>query len=81
MREKRYVFIEQVVVIGFPDGSAGKESTGNAGAAGDMSLIPGSERFLGGENGNPLQYSFLENPMDIEAWQASVTRVTESGHD
>ena len=32
----------------------------------------------GGQQGNPLQYSFLENPMDRGAWQATVHRVTES---
>ena len=35
-------------------------------------LIPGSGRSLGEENGNPLQYSCLRNPMDIGAWQAAV---------
>ena len=40
--------------------------------AGDSGLIPGSGRSLGEENGNPLQYSCLRNPMDIGAWQASV---------
>ena len=37
----------------------------------DMGLIPGSGRSLGAWNGNPLQYSFLENPMDRGAWQAT----------
>ena len=36
------------------------------------SLIPGSGRSPGEENGNPLQYSCLENPMDRGAWQATV---------
>ena len=34
----------------------------------DMDLIPGSGRFPGGRNGNPLHYSYLENPMDRRAW-------------
>ena len=38
--------------------------------AGDMGLIPGLERSPGEENGNPLQYACLENPMDREAWWA-----------
>ena len=42
---------------------------GDARAAG---LIPGSGRSLGEENGNALQYSFLENPMDIGSWWATV---------
>ena len=44
----------------------------------DSSLIPGSGRSPEGEYGNPLQYSCLENPMDREAWQATVHRVTKN---
>ena len=51
--------------LGFPGGSDGKASTRNAG---DPGLIPGSGRSPGERNGNPLQYSCLENPMDGEAW-------------
>ena len=43
-----------------------------------MGLIPGLGTFPGGGNGNPFQYSCLENPMDREAWQATVYRVTKS---
>ena len=46
--------------------------------AGDAGLIPRSGRFTGGGNGNPLQYSCLENPMDRGAWQAAVQGITES---
>ena len=46
--------------------------------AGDVSSIPGLGRSPGGENGNPLQYSCLENSMDREAWWAIVHRVTKS---
>ena len=42
--------------------------------AGDMASIPGSGRSRGGGNGNPLQYSCLENPMNRGAWQATVHR-------
>ena len=59
---------------GFPDGSDGKESACNAG---DLSSIPGSERSPGGENGNPFQYSCLENPMDRGAWWATVHGVAK----
>ena len=45
----------------FPDGSAGKECTCNTGEAADVGSIPGSGRYPGGGNGNPLQYSYLEN--------------------
>ena len=41
-------------------------------------LIPGSGRSLGVGNGNPLQYSYLENPMDRAAWQATVHGVKKS---
>ena len=44
----------------------------------DTGLIPGSGRFPGGRHGNPLQYSCLENPMDREAWWATVLRVAKS---
>ena len=56
-------------ILGFLCGSDGKESACNAG---DPGLIPGSGRFPGEGNGNPLQYSCLENPMDRGAWQAIV---------
>ena len=46
--------------------------------AGEAGSIPGSGRSPGGENGNPLQYSCLENPMDRGAWWATVQRVAES---
>ena len=44
----------------------------------DESLIPGSGRSPGEGNGNPLQYSCLENPMDRGAWWATVHGVTET---
>ena len=49
----------------FPGGSDGKASAYNVG---DPGSIPGSGRSLGKGNGNPLQYSFLENPMDGGIW-------------
>ena len=49
--------------------------------AGDVGLIPGSERSPGEENGNPLQYSCLENPMGRRAWQATVYGVARVRHD
>ena len=64
-------------LLGFKDGSVGKESDGISGAAGGMGSIPGSGRSPGGGHGNPLQYSCLGNPMDREAWQATVERVKE----
>ena len=44
----------------------------------DAGSVPGSRRSPGGENGNPLQYSCLENAMDRDAWQATVHRVALS---
>jgi len=44
----------------------------NAGGAGDMGLIPEWGRSPGGRNGNPLQYSCLEKPLDRRAWRATV---------
>ena len=61
--------------IGFPCGSDGKESACNAGNLGSIS---GLGRSPGGGNGNPLQYSCLKNPMDREAWWATVCGVTKS---
>jgi len=58
-----------------PGGSDGKEFTCNAG---DLGLIPGSERSPGKGNGYPLQYSCLENPMDRGAWWAIVHGVVKS---
>ena len=64
--------------MGFPDGSAGKESTCNAGDIGDLGSIPGLGRFPEGGNSNPLQHSCLENPMDRGAWWATVHGLSKS---
>ena len=61
--------------LGFSSGSNGKESACNAG---NLGLIPGSGRSPGEGNGNLLQYSCLENPMDRGAWWATVHGVTKS---
>ena len=63
---------------GFPHSSVSKESACNAG---DPSLIPGSGTYSGEVNGNPLQYSYLENPMDRGTWWATVNGVARVGHD
>ena len=59
----------------FPDGSEGKQSVCNAE---DPGSIPGLERSPGEGNGNPLQYSCLENSMDRGTWWATVHGVTGS---
>ena len=60
---------------GFPGGSDGKASACNVG---DLGSIPGLGRSPGEENGTPLQYSCLENPMDGGAWWAAVHGVAKS---
>ena len=60
---------------GFPGGSEVKVSASNVG---DLGLIPGSGRYPEEGDGNPLQYSCLENPMDGGAWQATYHGVTKS---
>ena len=55
-----------------------KNSPTNAGDVRVMGSIPGSGRSPGEGNGNPLQYSDLENPMDRGAWQATVHGVAKS---
>ena len=59
----------------FPGGSEDKVSAWNLG---DLGLIPGSGRSPGEGNGNPLQYSCLENSMDGGAWWATVHGVAKS---
>ena len=61
-----YMYIQD-----FPGGSDGKASAYNVG---DLGSIPGSGRFPGEGNGNPLLYSCLENPMDGGAWCPWVTK-------
>ena len=61
--------------LGFPNGSDSQESACNAE---DPDWIPGLGRSPGGEHGNPLQYSCLENPMDRGAWWATVHGVAKS---
>ena len=63
------------VFLGFPCGSAGKESACNAG---DLGLIPGLGSSSGEGNGYPLQYSCLENSMDRGTWRATVHSVAKS---
>ena len=64
--------------IRFPHSSVGRSSACNAE---DPGSIPGSGRSPEERNGNPLQYSCLENPMDRGAWWATVHGVTRVGHD
>ena len=61
-------------IRGFPGGSDGKAS---ACSVGDPGSIPGSGRSPSEANGNPLQYSYLGNPIDRGAWLAMVPGVTK----
>ena len=73
-----YNRIYSIPYRGFPGNSVGKESACRAGGLGS---IAGSGRSPGEGNGNPLQYSCLENPMDREAWRATVHGVARVGHN
>ena len=64
--------------MGFSGGVVVKNPFANAGDIRDSGLIPGLGRSPEEGNGNPLQYSSLGNPMDREAWWATVRRVTNS---
>ena len=77
-RNKSLIFIGSTDSECFSHSSVGKESAYNAG---DPGLIFGSGRLPGEGNGNPLQYSCLENPMDRGAWWATVHGVARIGHD
>ena len=66
------MFTETCLYWGLPGGSVVKTLPATAG---DTDSIPGSERSPGEGNGNPLQYSCLENSMDRTSWQAIVHRV------
>ena len=68
------VWLSSTFTLGFPGGSDSKES---AHSVGDSGLIPGSGRSPAEGNGNPLQYSCLENPTDGRRWQTVVHGVTE----
>ena len=66
-----------LMLQGFPGGSDGEESACNVG---DLGLIPGSRRSPRERNGNALQYSCLENPMDRGAWWAIHMDLQRIGH-
>ena len=64
--------------MGFPGGTVVKNSPANAGDTRDAGSTSGSERCPGERNGNPLQYSCLENAMNRGAWWATVHGVTKN---
>ena len=64
-------------ILGFPGGLVVKNLPANARDIRDADSIPGVGRSPGEGNGNPLQSSYLENPMDRGTWQATVHKVTK----
>ena len=73
-----FIIILLLSSLDFPGGSDGKASAYNAGDPGSILALGRSPRE---GNGNPLQYSCLENPMDREAWLATVYGLQRVGHD
>ena len=73
--EKKKLLTPCSKIMGFPSGLVVKNPPANVGDSRDTGQMPRSGISLGGENGNPLQYSYLENPMDRGAWWATVCRV------
>ena len=65
-------------MVNIPNGASGKESPTGAEDIRDAGSIPGSGRSPGEGNGDPLQFSCLENSMNRGAWQATVHGVTKS---
>ena len=73
-----FIDIHQII----PDGTGGKELPANARDLRDLGLIPGSGRYPGEGNGNPLQDSCLKNPMDRGDWSATTVHgITKGGHN
>ena len=72
LKENIYAYICTHRDMGFPGGTVVKNPPANAGDAGDAGLIPGSGRSPGVGSGSLLQYSWLENSMNREAWWATV---------
>ena len=72
--------LEDLVNAGFVGGSMVKNLPVNAGDTRDVSSIPASGRSPGGGNGNPLQYSCLEDSMDRGAWRALSSESQRLGH-
>ena len=72
------IYINTIYYRGFPGGASGKILPANSGDSKDLGSVPGLGRSPGGGNGNPLQYSCVENSMDRGAWWATVHGTTKS---
>ena len=73
-----FISIHLIISKGFPGGSVVKNLPANTGATGDSGWIPGSGRSPEGKNGNPLQDSCWDNPMDRGTWWATVDGIIKS---
>ena len=71
-RRQQHVSLEKIIIILLPVVPVTKNLSANAGDTRNMGSLPGWESFPEERHGNPLQCSYLENPMDRGAWQATV---------
>ena len=67
-----------MILLGFPGGTSGKEPSCPCRRHKSHGFTPRVRKIPGEGTGNPLQYSYLENPMDRGAWQATVRRDAQS---
>ena len=74
----KHNLVNSIKILGFPGSIIVKNLSANAGGARDSCLIPGLGKSPRGGNGNPLQYSCLENSLDRGAWQTTVHEVAKS---
>ena len=74
----KHNLVNSIKILGFPGSIVVKNLPANAGDARDSGLIPGLGKSPRGGNGNPLQYSCLENSLDRGAWQAAAHGVAKS---
>ena len=76
-----YYIVTKCDALGFSGDAGVKNPPAHAGDTGDKVFIPGLESFLEIENGNPLQYSCLENSMDKGTWWAAMHGSQRVRHD
>ena len=76
-----YYIVSKCDALGFPGDAGVKNPPSHAGDTRDKVFIPGLERFLEIKNGNPLQYSCLENSMDKGTWWAAMHGSQKVRHD
>ena len=70
-----------MVLVPYQDFLGSSDGNESACTAGDLGSIPGSGRSPGEGNGNPLQYSCMENAMDRGAWRVQFLGLQRAGHD